>query len=289
MDISIIIVSWNVKDLLKKCLQSIYDKTQDLEFEVFVIDNASKDGSAVMVAMEFPQVNLTASNKNLGFAKANNLALEQARGKYVLFLNPDTELTENTFKIMLDLMENDDKIALSTCQLNYSDGALQKNIKNNPGLCDQLLILLKLHHFIQPKCLQKYLAKNFDYSKEQKVKQIMGAFIFAKTSIIQEIGGFDTDYFIWWEDLDLCKKIQKLGYKIIYTPKTKIIHHEAKSFQQQMSLEKQKMFNRGMGIYFKKHGGLFGYLIISLLKPVSLLLAWISQAFKIKSKTQSKI
>ena len=289
MDISIIIVSWNVKDLLKKCLQSIYDKAQGLEFEIFVVDNASKDNSAVMVATEFTQVNLIASNENLGFAKANNLALEQAQGKYVLFLNPDTELMENSFKAMFNLMEQDENIALSTCQLNYPDGTLQKNIKNNPGLCDQILILLKLHHFIQPKCLRRYLAKDFDYSKEQAVKQIMGAFMFVRTDVIKEIGGFDTDYFIWWEDLDLCKRIQDLGQKIIYTPKTKIIHHEAKSFEQQMSLEKQKRFNRGMAIYFGKHGSLLVYWFIGLLGLISLVLAWLSQIFKVKPKTQSKI
>ncbi len=289
MDLSIIIVSWNVKDLLKKCLASIYKYTKDIDFEVIVIDNASQDGSAQMVTREFPQVNLIASNQNLGFAKANNLGLEQALGKYVLFLNPDTELIENSFKIMFDLMEQDKKIALSTCQLNYSDSTLQKNIKNNPGLCDQLLILLKLHHVIKPKCLEKYLAKNFDYSKEQEVKQIMGAFVFSKSDIIKEIGGWDTDYFIWWEDLDLCKKVQELGYNIIYTPKTKIIHHEAKSFEQQMSLKKQKNFNKGMRIYFKKHKGLLNYLIIRLLSPISLFLAWLSQLFKIESKAQSKI
>lgn len=289
MDLSIIIVSWNVKELLKKCLQSIYDKTQGLEFEVFVVDNASKDGSALMVASKFTEVNLIASNENLGFAKANNLALEQAQGKYVLFLNPDTELTENSFKVILDLMEQDEKIALSTCQLIYPDGTLQKNIKNNPNLCDQILILLKLHHFFQTKCLNRYLAKNFIYEKEQEAKQIMGAFMFARTKVIKEIGGFDTDYFIWWEDLDLCKRIQDLGQKIIYTPKTKVIHHEAKSFEQQMSLEKQKRFNRGMAIYFKKHVGLLSYWIIKLLGIGSLFLAWLAQVFKIKPKTQSKI
>jgi len=289
MDLSIIIVSWNVKELLKKCLQSIYDKTQGLEFEIFVVDNASKDGSALMVAAKFTNANLIASNENLGFAKANNLALEQARGKYVLFLNPDTELIENSLKTLFDLMEQDEKIVLSTCQLIYLDGTLQKNIKNNPELCDQIFILLKLHHLFQTKCLNKYLAKNFIYEKEQEVKQIMGAFMFARTEVIKEIGGFDSDYFIWWEDLDLCKRIQDLGMKIVYTPKTKMIHHEAKSFEQQMSLEKQKRFNRGMALYFKKHVGIISCLVVELLSFLSLGLAYLSQLFKIKPKTQSKI
>src|SRR4030043_1349072 len=105
----------------------------------------------------------------------------------------------------------------------------------------------------------------------------MGAFVFSRGEIIKEINGWDEDYFIWWEDLDLCKRIQDLGMKIIYTPKTKVIHYEAKSFSQQMSLEKQKRFNRGMAIYFKKHSGLLDYWVIRLLGIGSLFLAWISQ------------
>jgi hypothetical protein len=289
MDLSIIIVNWNVKDLLEKCLKSIYEKTQGIEFEVFVVDNASQDGSAQMVLKEFPQVTIIASNVNLGFAKANNLALEQARGKYILFMNPDMELVENSFPKLIELMNKDQKIALSTCQLIYPDGTLQKNIKNNPGLCDQLLILLKLHHFFQPKCLKRYLAKDFDYFKEQEAKQIMGAFVFCNGEIIRQMGGWDTDFYLWWEDLDLCKRVQAAGYKIIYTPITKVTHYEAKSFEQQQSLEKQRRFNRGMRIYFRKHKGLFAYGLIYLFSLLSLILAYLSQIFKIKPKPQSKI
>lgn len=289
MDLSIIIVNWNVRDLLRKCLQSIYKQTQGIEFEVFVVDNASKDSSAQMVLTEFPKATLIASNENLGFAKANNLALEQTSGKYILFMNPDMELVENSFPKLIELMDTNQKIVLSTCQLIYPDGSKQNNVKNNPGLCDQLLILLKLHHFFQPKCLKRYLAKDFDYSKEQEVKQIMGAFMFGKADIIKKMGGFDTDYFLWWEDLDLCKRIQDAGYKIVYTPVTKVIHYEAKGFEQQPSLEKQKRFNRGMRIYFKKHVSLFAYGLIYLLSLLSLILAYLSQIFKIKPKPQSRI
>ena len=242
-----------------------------------------------MVATEFPRVNLIASNVNLGFAKANNLALSQTRGEYVLFMNPDMELTENSFPQLIEIMENDDKIALATCRLIYPDGSLQCNIKNNPGLCDQLLILLKLHHYLQPKCLKKYLAKNFDYDKEQEVKQIMGAFVFSRGEIIKEIKGWDEDYFIWWEDLDLCKRIQDFGFKIVYTPKTKIIHHEAKSFVQQQSLERQKRFNKGMTLYFLKHKGVLSYLVVKLFSYISLVLAWLTQILNVKPKTQAQI
>ncbi len=289
MQLSIIIVNWNVKDLLRKNLQSIFKLTQGLEFEVIVVDNASKDGSVAMVMSEFPRVNLIASNENLGFAKGNNLALEQVTGKYVLFMNPDMELTENSFKVLIDWMELNLKIDLGTCQLTYPDGTRQNNIKNNPRLCDQLLILLKLHHLIQPKCLKKYLAKDFDYTKEQEVKQIMGAFTLVKNEVIRDLGGWDEDYFLWWEDLDLCTRAQAKGYQIWYTPQTKVIHYEAKSFEQELSLIKQKRFNRGMAFYFLKHNGLISYIVVKLLSLISLGLAWVSQVFKVKPKPQSKI
>ncbi|MCX6744128.1 MAG: glycosyltransferase family 2 protein [Candidatus Parcubacteria bacterium] len=289
MQLSIIIINWNVKDLLRKNLQSIFKLTQGLEFEVFVVDNASKDGSVAMIMSEFPQVNLIASNENLGFAKGNNLALEQATGKYVLFMNPDMELKENSFKILVDWMGLNSKIDLGTCQLIYPDGSRQNNIKNNPGLCDQLLILLKLHHLIQLKCLKQYLAKDFDYTKEQEVKQIMGAFTLVKNEVIADLGGWDEDYFLWWEDLDLCKRAQAKGYQIWYTPQTKVIHYEAKSFEQEVSLVKQKRFNRGMEFYFRKHSGSFSCLVVKLLSFISLGLAWVSQILKVKPRTQSKI
>lgn len=289
MQLSIIIVNWNVKDLLAKNLHSIFKLTEGLEFEVIVVDNASKDGSVAMVAAEFPKVNLIASNENLGFAKGNNLALEQAIGKYVLFMNPDMELEENSFKILFDWLETNPKIDVATCQLVYPGGSRQNNIKNNPGLCDQILILLKLHHLIQPKCLKRYLAKDFDYTKEQEVKQIMGAFILVKNEVIRNLSGWDEDYFLWWEDLDLCKRAQAKGYQIWYTPQTKVIHYEAKSFEQEVSLVKQKRFNKGMALYFLKHKGLFSCLVVKLLSYISLGLAWASQILKVKPRPQSKI
>jgi hypothetical protein len=288
MDLSIIIVNWNVKDLLRKNLQSIFTLTEGLESEVIVVDNASKDSSVQMVAAEFPKVILIASNRNLGFAKANNLGLEQANGKYVLFMNPDMELVENSFKILFDWLEKNPQIDMGTCQLIYPDGSRQNNIKNNPGLCDQFLILLKQHHFIQPKCLKRYLAKDFDYTKEQQVKQVMGAFVLVKNEVIHDLGGWDEDYYLWWEDLDLCKRAQDKGYQIWYTPQTKVIHHEAKSFEQEVSLVKQQRFNRGMVIYFMKHVGLLSCLVVKLLGYFSLGLAWATQVVKIKPKAQSR-
>ncbi|PIP28998.1 hypothetical protein COX28_01540, partial [Candidatus Kuenenbacteria bacterium CG23_combo_of_CG06-09_8_20_14_all_39_39] len=145
MDLSIIIVNWHVRDLLKKCLISIYQHIQNINFEVFVVDNASLDGSLKMIQQEFPQVRLIANQRNTGFAYANNQALEQARGQNILLLNPDTELIDNSLeKIVRVFGQHNDWAVLGGKILN-PDHSLQESIRRFPSLKDQLLIQLKLH------------------------------------------------------------------------------------------------------------------------------------------------
>lgn len=289
MDLSIIIVSWNVSELLQKCLKSIYEETQGLSFEIFVIDNKSNDDTVLMINKEFPAVNLIINNENLGFAVANNQGLELANGKYVLFMNPDMEIRENSFKKLVEFMDNSSYADASTCTLKYPDMSLQRTVKNFPGFGDQVLILLKLHHLIKSRALKKYLAKDFDYTKEQSVNQIMGAFMLFRKEVIVKLGGFSADYPIWWEDVDLCYRARKNGIKIIYTPITSVIHHEGKSFVQQPSLHKQKRFIAGMLVFFKKYKPLYQYMILIILSPVSLFLAWLVQILNIKPRQQSKL
>ncbi len=293
MDLSIIIVNWNVRDLLYQCLKSIFLFTKDLEYEIIVVDNFSTDGSVQMLNTltleNHENLQVILNQQNLGFAKANNQGLAQAKGKYVLFMNPDMEFVENTAWILFQYMENFQEIATCTCQLQYSDGYRQPNIKRDPTFLSQLWILYKLHHLVKPWFLKKYLAKNFDYTKRQEVEQVMGAFIFIRRAIIKPIGGWSQDYFIWWEDLDLCKRLRKTGEKIMYLPDSRVIHYEGRSFKQQMSLEKQKRFNRGMLTYFKKYHSWPTWLMLKIISWDSLILAWLSQVAKLKPKTQSKL
>ncbi|PIR93049.1 hypothetical protein COT99_02865 [Candidatus Falkowbacteria bacterium CG10_big_fil_rev_8_21_14_0_10_43_10] len=292
MDLSIIIVNWNVRDLLHRCLKSIFVFAQGLEYEVIVVDNFSVDGSPQMLnALTFSYQNLhiILNQNNAGFARANNQGLALAQGKYVLFMNPDMELVENTPKLLFNYLEENKEAAVCTCQLQYGDGHRQPNIKRDPTFWSQLWILYKLHYFWRPPFLKKYLAKDFDYTREQEVEQIMGAFIFARRDIIKKIGGWSEDYFIWWEDLDLCKRLRKMGEKIMYTPISRVIHYEGRSFAQQMGFTKQRRFNRGLLTYFKKYHNRFNWFLLWGASVDSLILAWIAQLFKIRSKTQSKL
>ncbi|PIT93946.1 hypothetical protein COU00_01550 [Candidatus Falkowbacteria bacterium CG10_big_fil_rev_8_21_14_0_10_43_11] len=292
MDLSIIIVNWNVKELLYRCLQSIFIFTHGLDYEVIVIDNFSTDGSVQMLNdLSFAHQNLRVifNQENAGFAKANNQGLKIAQGKYALFMNPDMEMVENTPRLLFHYLEARPGVAACVCQLQYGDGHRQPNIKHNPTFWSQWWLLYKFQHIWQPRFFKKYLAKNFEYGREQEVEQVMGAFIFTRREIMKKIGGWSEDYFIWWEDIDLCKRLRSLGEKIVYTPISRVIHYEGRSFAQQLSFAKQRRFNRGLLIYFKKYHSKFAWFILRLASIDSLVLAWIAQLFRFKPHTQSKL
>ena len=292
MDVSIIIVNWNVRNLLYRCLQSIFIFTRDLEYEVIVIDNFSLDGSVQMLNdLSFTQPNLRVifNQENAGFARANNQGLQVAKGKYALFMNPDMELVENTPRLLFHYLEARPGIAACTCQLQYGQGNRQPNIKRDPTFWSQLWILYKLHHFWQPPFLKKYLAKNFEYSREQEVEQVMGAFIFTRRDTINKIGGWSEDYFIWWEDVDLCKRLRQLGAVIVYTPISRVLHYEGQSFAQQLSFPKQRQFNLRKLTYFNKYHHRLAWFMLRLASIDSLALAWLAQLLRLKQRTQSRL
>ncbi|MEK7067425.1 MAG: glycosyltransferase family 2 protein [Patescibacteria group bacterium] len=292
MDVSIIIVNWNVKELLYRCLQSIFIFANNLEYEIIVVDNFSLDGSVQMLNdLSFAHKNLRVifNQENAGFARANNQGLQVAQGKYALFMNPDMELVENTPHLLFHYLEARPGIAACTCQLQYGEGNRQPNIKRDPTFWSQLWILYKLHHIYQPPFLKKYLAKNFEYAREQEVEQVMGAFIFTRREVMKKIGGWSEDYFLWWEDIDLCKRLRQLGEVIVYTPISRVLHYEGRSFARQLSFSKQRRFNRGLLTYFKKYHNRFAWFVLFLASIDSLGLAWVSQLFRFKPRSQSKL
>ena len=255
MKLSIIIVSWNVRELLEKCLTSIYQNSATIDLEVFVVDNNSQDETVKMVKRQFPQVNLLAETKNLGFAKANNLALKQAKGEYVLLLNPDTEIFSNTLDQALSFMASHPDCGLLGCQMLYADKTLQPSIRRFPSFWPILIMLLKLPKlFPHLRSLDNYLATDFDYRQEQAVDQVMGAFMLMPKKIIELIGLLDEAFFIWFEEVDFCRRVWSEGYKVYYSPSVTIIHHGGQSFSQQKTVTKQRRFFKSALIYFKKYG-----------------------------------
>lgn len=277
MQLSIIIVSWNVREHLRHCLQSVYQYTLDISFEVWVVDNASSDGSADMVAESFPSVKLIRNNTNRGFGAANNQAFHQATGEYVLFLNDDTEIKDNIFYTLVQKYANlPSTIGLIGCRLLNPDGSLQPSVRRLPTWFDQTVILLKLHH-LWPDLLDHYAWVGFNYEREQIVDQVMGAFMLSPRTLLQRLQSFDEHFFVWFEEVDLQRRMQQQGFDVLYTPSVSCIHVKGQSFAQLRRPAAQRLFNRSLRYYFKKHESVLAYLWILAMQPISLALAYVSQ------------
>ena len=254
MKLSIIIVSWKSKDLLKKCVKSIFAHVCDVQYEIIVIDNASDDGTAQMLremTRSFALLRMTVNRENLGFAKANNQGIREAKGDYVLLLNPDTEFIDDSFLSAVAKMESDERIGVLGCKLLNSDKTLQPSVRAFPRVIDVLVILLKLHKLF-PGLLDKYLARDFDYSKEQEVDQVMGAFFLVRRNVFNQIGLLDEKFFIWFEEVDFCRRTIQNGFKVLYYPESRVVHDKAQSFIKQDTLKKQIWFFKSALIYFMK-------------------------------------
>jgi len=189
MDLSIIIVSWNVKDLLRKCLRTIYQSQHRLTLEVFVVDNASTDGTPAMVEQEFSSAVLITNTQNRGFAAANNQAITKSTGRYVLALNPDTELKADTLQRMVSFMDQNKNVGIAGCQHRNADGSLQPSVRRLPTVGAMLLITTKLAKlWPNAPALRVYLATDFDYQITQPAPQVAGSFLLMRRELIEKIG-----------------------------------------------------------------------------------------------------
>lgn len=256
MDVSIILVSYNTKDLTRDCLKSVYEKTQGVEFEIFVVDNNSHDGSAEMIEREFPEVRLIRNSENKGFGAANNIAIRQSNAKYIFCLNTDTILLNNAVKIFFDFMEQPENQNVGVC-----GGALydSDNCPTNYG--GQFPSIL---HILQKFGLRNiFKKKTINYEKDIiNVDYITGADIFFRKSVLDLVGLFDENFFMYYEETDLCFRIKKQGYNVKLIIDAKIIHLESKSCTNNLLLKKR--IKTGEFTYFKKHYK-FQFILIKIL------------------------
>ncbi len=275
MDISIVIVSWKVRDLLRKNLEAIFRSTGNITFEVFVVDNKSSDGTVEMITREFPQVNMLANNYNAGFAVANNQAIEMTCGRYVLLLNPDMRVFPDTLEEMVSFMDANEKAGVASCRLVDEAGENIPHVRRFPTLLDQLAIVLKIPH-VYPEVLDKYLMKDFDYDKESEVDSVRGAFFMIRREVLDAIGRLDSRYFVWFEEVDYCKRVINAGMKVVYTPSVKCVDYIGKSFSQVKRGETQKYFRNSMLEYFSKWGNWFEFIVLYLAWPIGRILAFVA-------------
>lgn len=282
MDLSIITVTWNSKHHIDTLIESIHAASQEHGIEHIIVDNASPDNTAAYIQSKHPDIKLIANDTNKGFAAANNQGYEQSSGKYVLFLNPDMVLQPQSLDILLNWFEDKNDIGIASCKLIDEHGNINNDAKPRrfPTIIDQLAILLKLPH-IFPGILKKYRYENIDMQKEQIVDSVRGAFFLVRRELIEQVGfAFDPRYFIWFEEVDMCKEAYKHGYKVVYTPIISATDFIGQSFRQRESMWKQKHFTRSMLTYFQKWNPWYQWIWIWLARPIALAMTWLLTRLK---------
>jgi GT2 family glycosyltransferase len=254
MKLSIVIVNYNVKHFLRQCLDSVLDATQNIEAEIFVVDNSSQDQSVEMVQECFPQVHLIANKENVGFSRANNQAIDMAKGEYILLLNPDTLVQKDTFEKSIQFMdEHPDAGALGVKMINGEGEFLPESKRALPipsVAFYKIFGLSKL--FPKSKKFSSYHLTYLDDNEINEVEVLAGAYMLLRKTAIDKVGSLDNTFFMYGEDVDLSYRITQGGYKNYYYPETRIIHYKGESTKKG-SLNYVIVFYKAMQIFVEKH------------------------------------
>lgn len=254
MDLSIIIVNYNVKEFLQNLLNSIDKASSNISKEIIVIDNASDDGSVEVIKEKFPSIKLIKNKINVGFGRANNQGLEIAKGKFILFINPDCIVSEDTFDKMVSFFDSHPECGLAGCKILNSDGTLQLACRRSfPGPWTSFTKVTGLSNlFSKSRIFARYNLTFLDENKTYEVDAVSGSFMMVRKEVYGKVGGFDEQFFMYGEDLDLCYRIQKSGFKVFYVHTTQIIHYKGESTKRS-NLDETKLFYDAMHIFVKKH------------------------------------
>lgn len=257
-DLSIIVVSWNVRDLLHSCLKSVNEslssrKGQALSSQVVVVDNASIDGSVEMIRGTFPKVHLIVNDRNVGFTKGNNQGIAFSDGRYVLLLNPDTEVVDDALGEMVAYMDDHMATGALGPQLLYTDGQVQSSRRRFPGLRTAYVESTFLQSwFAQSEILEQYYVLDKPDDETQAVDWVVGACLLMRRKTLEEVGPLDESFFMYSEELDWCYRVKQQAWEVVYFPTAQVIHHAGKSSEQVLPV-RHIQFQRSKVLFFKKH------------------------------------
>ncbi|MCS6831165.1 MAG: glycosyltransferase family 2 protein [Armatimonadota bacterium] len=265
--LSVVIVNWNTREHLRACLRSIYAHPPNEPFEIWVVDNASSDGSVQMVRDEFPQVRLIANEQNMGYGRANNLALGQARGEFALILNSDIEVTPNALQTLVDFMRQHPDAHAAGGQLLLPDGSIQPSCSERLTLwavfCEQSLLAKA---FPRSRLFGGYTLTWWSYDSVREVEQVVGACLMLRRQADGSFPLFDERYFMYAEDTELCHRIRQGGGRIYYVPHSRFKHHlGASSEQESVRTEMVKAYNRSRILFFREVYGAWSVPVYRLL------------------------
>ncbi len=251
---SIVIVNYNVREFLDQALKSVVSALQGQSYEIWVVDNASSDGSVDFVQTQFPQVHLLANRVNVGFARANNQALAQCRGRYICLLNPDTIVEEKTFTVLQSFLERHPQAGAVGCKVLNPDGSLQLACRRSfptPWVAFSKIIGLAAL-FPKSRIFGRYNLTYLDPEQTAEVEAISGSFMLIRKEVLDQVGLLDETFFMYGEDLDYCYRIRAKGWKIYYVPETRIIHFKGES-SKKSPFEQRSLFYQAMRLFVRKH------------------------------------
>lgn len=276
MDLSVITVTWNSEGLILKQIASVQKGVGELSYEHIIVDNASKDATVSSIQSTYPHVQLIANTTNNGFSAANNQAVEKASGDFLLFLNPDMRVEPGTIATVVAWMKKHQNVGIMSPRLVDEHNNLNPDAtpRRFPKLWEQLALLFKLPH-VFPKLLDKYHMTGFADTELQEVDSVRGSFLLMRRSLVLQLGwAFDPRYYIWYEDVDICREAKRLGYKVMYNPMVSCVDYVGQSFKQRTTLWKQKQFTKSMLTYYQKWEPWYIWIWIAMCRPIGILITW---------------
>lgn len=251
MQLSVVIVNWNTRALLADCLLSLYANPPQARFEVWVVDNASNDDTVSMVRSEFPQVRLIGNRENVGFARASNQAIKRSAGTYVLLLNPDTLVRPNALEVLIHFMDAHPEAGAAGSRLLNADGTLQPSCYPVPTLSRELWRLFHLDVLFP---FASYQMHKWDSGKPRSVGVLQGTSLILRGQALAEIGLLDETYFMYSEEVDVCHRLRKAGWRLYWVPQSQVVHYGGQSTKQ-IADEMFLQLYRSKLLFFRKHYG----------------------------------
>jgi len=262
-DVSIIIVSWNVRDLLATCLHTIQDNAGLLNLEIIVVDSASTDGTPAMIREQFPKIQLLAQTENVGFTRGNNIGLKAAAGRYLMMLNPDTEIVGDALPAMAGYLESHPEISIVGPHTLNSDGTTQSSKRRFPTLLTGIFESTRLQKLAPRGLLDRFYTNDIPDTAVAEVDWVQGSAIFFRREVYDKIGGLDEGYVMYSEEMDWCKRAHDVGFRLAYLGNASITHHGGKSTEQ-ASARTHIYFQQSKIRYFRKHHGIIAAGILRL-------------------------
>lgn len=292
MDVSIVIVAWNIRDFLRNCLKSIYKESKGIEFEVIYVDNASKDGSVEMVRKNFPKVKIIQNSRNKGFVVANNQAIEEAKGRYVLLLNSDTVVLDDAIAKTIEFADAHPETAVVGCKVLNPDKTLQPTCFMFPSILNMLLSTSYLYKlFRRSKFFGRERMTWWDRSDTREVDVATGCYMLVRREAIDQVGVMDERFFIYADETDWCYRFKKNGWKIMFTPETQIIHYGGQTTKQMTKEFRLQLQGSGL-IFMKLHRNKLAFPLARLLAAMFFFLRvpyWLVRAILYKNERKKSI